>query len=297
MNRHAYLIMAHNNFEQLAMLCRLLDDERNDLYIMIDSKVPEPPTLNSLSDKGFTSGVYFTDRVDVRWGGYSQIKAELTLLETALKNNVDYEYFHLLSGVDLPLKTNDQICNFFDQNKGKEFLHFCESEFSKGKSVTERASLYHFFQEGAGRSKSGFWYFLEKLSLKFQRIIGINRLKDTSVYCGANWFSITSEFAKYILSNRDWIYKTFSNGFCVDELFLQTLIMNSPFRENLYRSIEDNDCHGNMRYIDWKRGNPYNWRLEDFDELIESDYLFARKFDISTDKEICEKISDYLILK
>ncbi len=43
MKKHAYLIMAHNNFDQLAMLCRLLNDERNDLYVMIDSKVINPP--------------------------------------------------------------------------------------------------------------------------------------------------------------------------------------------------------------------------------------------------------------
>ncbi len=215
-------------------------------------------------------------------------------METALKSGVDYEYYHLLSGVDLPLKTNDQICEFFDRNKGKEFLHFCEGEFSKGNSVTERASLHHLFQEKAGRNKNGFWYLLEKVSLKIQRTIGINRLKGTSVYCGANWFSITNAFAKYVLSKSDWIYKTFNNGFCVDELFLQTLIMNSAFKDNLYHPAEDNDCHGNMRFVDWKRGDPYTWKAENFDELINSDFLFARKFDINTDREICEKIYNYL---
>lgn len=29
--RHAYLIMAHNNFSQLKILLSLLDDERNDI--------------------------------------------------------------------------------------------------------------------------------------------------------------------------------------------------------------------------------------------------------------------------
>lgn len=32
MRKHAYLIMAHNNFEQLKFLLGLLDDERNDIF-------------------------------------------------------------------------------------------------------------------------------------------------------------------------------------------------------------------------------------------------------------------------
>lgn len=31
--KHAYLIMAHNNFELLRVLVKLLDDKRNDIYI------------------------------------------------------------------------------------------------------------------------------------------------------------------------------------------------------------------------------------------------------------------------
>ena len=38
MKKHAYLIMAHNEFEILKILLHLLDDERNDIYLHIDSK-------------------------------------------------------------------------------------------------------------------------------------------------------------------------------------------------------------------------------------------------------------------
>lgn len=39
--KHAYLIMAHNNFYILEKLLRLLDDSRNDIYVHIDKKVSE----------------------------------------------------------------------------------------------------------------------------------------------------------------------------------------------------------------------------------------------------------------
>jgi len=36
--KHAYMIIAHTNFEQLQTLLDLLDDERNDIYLHIDKK-------------------------------------------------------------------------------------------------------------------------------------------------------------------------------------------------------------------------------------------------------------------
>ena len=37
-NKHAYLIMAHNNFSLLSLLLQLIDDVRNDIYIYILTK-------------------------------------------------------------------------------------------------------------------------------------------------------------------------------------------------------------------------------------------------------------------
>lgn len=38
MSRHAYLIMAHNQFDFLEMLLRDLDFEDNDVYLHVDKK-------------------------------------------------------------------------------------------------------------------------------------------------------------------------------------------------------------------------------------------------------------------
>ena len=42
---HAYLIIAHNEFEVLQKLVGALDDPRNDIYIHFDKKVSELPHL------------------------------------------------------------------------------------------------------------------------------------------------------------------------------------------------------------------------------------------------------------
>lgn len=65
-----------------------------------------------------------------------------------------------------------------------------------------------------------------------------------------------------------------------DELFLQTVIWNSPYRNTLYREDWDDDYRSCLRYIDWNRGRPYIFLISDKKELDSVDgFLFARKFD------------------
>lgn len=97
-----------------------------------------------------------------------------------------------------------------------------------------------------------------------------------------------------VVSKEQDILKCYKDTYCCDEVFLQTLVYNSSYKNNLYSYIID-DYHANMRDIDWKRGRPYTWRNTDFDELMASDYLFARKFDEQIDDQIVHKI--YMRLK
>ena len=96
MNKHAYLIIAHNEFEILKLLVNALDDARNDIYIHFDAKCKDLPNLECNE-----SGLYILqDRIDVRWGDYSQIETEILLFEYAHniqdKTGVNYLYYHLI---------------------------------------------------------------------------------------------------------------------------------------------------------------------------------------------------------
>ena len=62
MNKHAYLIMAHNEFHILEKLILLLDDSRNDIYIHIDSKVKNF-NFKYYEQLVKESNIYFIERV------------------------------------------------------------------------------------------------------------------------------------------------------------------------------------------------------------------------------------------
>ena len=288
---HAYMIIAHNQFELLEKLILSLDDERNDIYIHIDAKVKDFD-FDFFSELTKHSAVSFTDkRFSIRWGGFDMVRAEYALLEKALSNGTKYEYIHLLSGIDLPIKSNDEIHSFFTKNNGREFLHFT----SKCLNDTEfdRIRAYHF---APGR-RNVINRIITKLESKTARAFGINRIKNLDVQKGSQWFSITGEFAKYVLDNKNFVFKQFKYTFIPDEFFVQTLLINSPFKDKLFKNELDNDHFACARLIDWKRGNPYVWTMEDYDEIMSSPCMFARKFDYENQPEIVDKILSDIILE
>lgn len=295
MEKHAYLIAAHSQFELLKKLIVLLDDERNDIYIHVDQKVKDftPEEFEGLTEK---SNIFFTKRTSVTWGGYSQINCELILLKSAVKRK--YAYYHLISGVDLPLMTQNEIHTFFSEHPGVEIVGFENPEIKP--SYLSRFQQYHFFQDKVGRTRSPLYY-SEAVSLRLQEKLGVNRTRKfirkyhvNTFQKGTNWFSITHDLAEYVLSKEKEIHDMFQNTFCCDEIFLQTIVANSPFKDKLfYKGF--GSYLSTMRYVDWTRGSPYTFQLKDYDELMASKCFFARKFDLNVDRDIVEKI--YLDIK
>lgn len=293
MTKHAYLIMAHSNFDFLNKELQLLDDERNDIYIHIDKKAGE------IDKKAILQGiekskVTFILRKKINWAGYSGIQCELELLKEATKVE-KYAYYHLLSGADLPIKNKKDILKFFDEHQGQEFISFDQPV--PRESDINRAKRYYFFQEIYGRNRKNpimiLLFGIDKFSVKLQNMLNVNRFrKENSIKLqkGPNWFSITHEFASYVLKKEKWIKRTFSYSRSGDEVFLQTLVNNSQYKEKLYQNGFTQKTNACLRKIDWGRGKPYTWRVEDYHELMESECLFARKFDLKIDKEIVDKI-------
>lgn len=287
--------MAYNQFYILEKLLQLIDDERNDIFIHIDKKVKDF-NFNYFRNLVKKSNIFYINRYDIRWADISQTIGILSLLKESRKNG-PYRYYHLLSGTDLPLKTQNEIHKFFNNNN-KEYIHFCT--FENRINNMYKYNVYWFFTKYLrGGIKSKCLKALNKLSRCLQRmILHIDRCKKDKldIKVGANWFSITDELASYLLDNNEWILYRYKNTMCSDESFIQTLAYNSSmFRKRLSRNGKEDDNYlACMRYIDWKRGNPYVWTMSDFKELMQSEYLFARKFDIDKDKIIVDKIYDTL---
>lgn len=290
----AYLIIAHKCDETLKSLIKQIDSPVSDIFIHMDKKnvFYKEENIKIICKE---SNIYFTPRTNVTWGGgYSQINAELLLLDLAVKKG-SYDHLHLISGEDLLLKDPYSINKFFIKNKNMEFVSFDRYEISN--ENIKRFKYYHILREYIGTKKGitiNLYKIINRLYLIIQQILGIDRReKDICYQKGCNWISITNAFAEYVLTKKEWIEKNFKYTLACDEVFIQTLLINSPFNNNIYKS-HNNKIPSNLRYIDWERGKPYIWRDRDYVELINSKCLFARKFNCEIDEKIILKINKFV---
>lgn len=287
--KHAILIIAYNNWEQLEKLIKAVDHENNDIYIHIDRKSKD------FSEKDFVnickySQLNFYQENKVYWGGYSQVETEMLLFKKASEKS--YDYYHLISGMDLPLMSMEAMHKFIEERNGMEFINYDNNKLINDPEISRRTRLYHFLQNYRRRFKfkplNNLFTFLERVLLVIQIVFRVNRVKnlDWEIRYGSQWVSITDSLVKVLLENETKIKKVFSYTNCADELFIQTIAYNCGFKDNIYSS--------NCRFIDWERGsngNPYTFRIEDFELLTsQKECIFARKFDERTDNEIISRI-------
>ena len=304
--KHAYLVIAHEQFGQLEKLLKTLDHPGNDIFLHIDKTATlTPQAKTALEQACVHSPLYFVERQSVHWGGYSQVLTEVTLLEAAVSHGT-YGYYHLLSGVDLPLQTQSYIHAFFEENNGYEFLTFSGEDICERVRPADRIRYWHPFMDHPLPSP-----FFNKLLmkgqgalLKLQKLFRVDRLKgkNITVGYGSNWFSITHDLATYVVSQKEQIRRTYRSSLCADEVFLHTLVVNSPFNDKVYirEGVHDlpTDKQGNRRYINWWDGSPYTWREKDIPQLLEAKeqgYLFSRKFSEKTDEAVVNYLYHMII--
>jgi len=278
-----YCIICHKNSNILRTSIDVLSKGNNNIYLHVDKKAD----IKEFEE--YKDIVHFTpDRIDVTWASFSQIECMLLLLKQAVKMNNDY--ICLLSGDCLPLKSNDEIKKFFVNNNGNEFIGI---QKDCNKKELENNIKYEHKGLCFKRKKS----VLESIAFKIQ-----NRLKPLKVskgykllpklYKGSNWFCISYELCNYILNyleENNWYKDAFKMSFCADEVFFQTIIMNSKYKDKIYKNnMENDDNHMALRYIDWKSGPQYPKILDETDfknikKVENSDCIFARKFNKNID--------------
>lgn len=291
MARHAYLITAYDDFYVLNRLIEsLVIDERNDVYVHVDKK------STSFDEADFVSRwrglpVQLIPRRRVYWGDFSHVKSILQLLKCALKAG-DVAYLHLLSGSDLPIKSQRHIHEFFKRNSGKEFVAFNRLGSFQEDWIRFAHPLNRLIRDDNRVIRRGVRV-LRKVALRVQERLGVDRRRRIpgEVKYGSDWFSITADLATLLVAREGDISRWFRHAFIPSEFFLQTVIWNAGMADRVF-DIGD-PYHSSMRLIDFSRGSgssPHTWTMADAYELKSADRLFARKFDSRVDAEIVDEI-------
>lgn len=276
--KHAYLIIAHNEFEIIQHLVYALDDVRNDIYIHFDRKLKDIPVLTCIHAQLHV----MQDRVDIRWGHVSQIKVEYALFAEAYRNFPAYAYFHVISGVHLPLFSQDYIHDFFRVKKGKQLIPKMETSSFQSDLKMNRYNLFMAYFSHRNKFISRIAQIGWRLTQSLQRHLQIRRYNRSDYQYGSNWVSLTSDAVAYLLSIRSQVLKKYKYTLCGDEFFVPTELSAS----GLDFRIEYNDY---LLKHAVGTANAKVYRMADYEEVARSGCLFARKFS-ATDMDLVNKI-------
>ena len=263
-----------------------MDYELNDIFLHVDrnSNLSKEDKID-IASVVKKANIRYLKSHKVAWGGDSLMRIEISLLKEATKTI--HRYYHLLSGSDLPLKPQTFIHRVLANDEHDYIALETNTVANKTKNFQDRYRYYYMLQNRIGRYNKSLQK-LQNRDLILQKKFNIDRTKKVKFEYvkGSQWFSITHKTAEYILSQYNEYKKYFLCSYVPDESFVQTIIKNSPIAINV---VDDN-----LRLIDWQRGKPYTFLKEDYNELINSDKLFARKFDEKVDNSIIDIIYEYI---
>jgi hypothetical protein len=282
-----FLILVHKNARQVAGLIDcLLRYPHSEVLVHVDLKSPE--VYAELYEKyGESHRVkLIAKRYKVFWGSYGQVMATHALMAEAASIPGTF-YGVLLSGQDMPIKPVKDFAAFLERSQGRQFLvnfRLPDNQWQDG--GMNRLGYYHVDIEGHSWLSNR----INAVIRRLQDIAGLKRRVSQPLYGGSNWFNLSSDavryFCDYIGKNPKYL-RQFRHSRCADEIFVQSVIMNSPIRE----SVVPDD----LRMIDWGSGPefPRVWRLEDLERLLGAeDKFFARKFEPVTDAAIIKALHE-----
>jgi hypothetical protein len=275
--RTAYVISAYKNPAHLSRLVhRLHTGSETRFAIHVDSKT-DTSTYGAMRDGlDDLGGVTFLSRHACHWGGFGHVRASLKGIREILRQGWDPDYVILLSGQDYPIKPNEYVRDFLERGAGRSFfLHFPLPTDNWTSGGLDRFRRWHWRYRGA------------HVSLPLRRALpGALRPWGGSAYWIMSRTALRTA-AAFVENNPSYV-RFFRHVDIPDELFFQTILLNSP--------EADRCVDFRLHHTEWSRSPaPAILTTEDYPQLVTSACLFARKFDESVDAEILTLIDEKLL--
>ncbi|MBN1312803.1 MAG: hypothetical protein JXB30_15420 [Anaerolineae bacterium] len=296
--RIVYFIMAHKNPDQVIRLINRLDDEDVHFFIHVDLKANDVYRSVHSAFKEHAN-CYFVRRIRAAWATFDLVRIPLICIDALCKSSLAYDFAIKLSGQDYPLTNNAVIKQTLAAYAEKQLLRHAPLPIEAWKGGGWRRIRRYYFTFG----RRLVVYPPFKIESRFEAVVAriISLFLDENrevphgyqIYGGEAWWCLTPACVEYVNTfvktpeGRDLIrFFRFSRNSA--ELFMPTVVMNSPFKGT---TIDKN-----LHYIDWstRQRNPRILDRTDFDYLIASGQLFARKFDTSVDSEILDMLDEHI---
>ena len=276
--RIAYIISAYKLPQQLVRLVQRLDAAGTRFFIHVDQKTSREIFAEMSGPLARRPNVVFLARHRCGWGDFGHVAASLKGLQALVDGMVPFDCAVLLTGQDYPIKSNAHIHEFLAKGAGRSYLEHFPLPHPEwpGHGGLDRIRHWHLFPFG------------RHVELSASRALP----KGWVPFGGSSYWCLSRECVEYVVQfvrRNPGIVRYFRRTWVPDELFFQTLLLNSPLKDRL--------VNDNLRYIQWTGGTPSPeiLSLAAYESLARSDKLFARKFDGSAAPGILERIDGNLL--
>jgi hypothetical protein len=274
-----YLIRAHHAPSLLERLVRRLADDDARAFIHVNRTTEASVYDEMVARLADVESVRWVPRVVCRYGGFSLVEATLAGIEAIVAEGGAPGHTLLLSGQDYPLRSRSEI----------------EARLA---AVGDSSYLHHYaLPADEWRAEGGGLDRIERIHLervryrtRLLRVPLVRRKLPDGYrpYGGSAFWALSAPALEYVhrfVRENPSFVKFFRHTLIADELFFQTMLVNSPLRESL--------VNDELHYVDWRAGTmqPATLGADDLDRALGSGKLFARKFDPAA-SEILDRLDE-----
>ncbi|MGH3134037.1 MAG: beta-1,6-N-acetylglucosaminyltransferase [Gaiellaceae bacterium] len=261
MTRIAYIVSAYHLPGQLERLLRRLAAPDVRFAVHVDRKTRRA-VYEEMVERTRDLEVAFLPRHVSHWGGFGHVRATLKGIDHLVRERVPFDYAVLLTGQDYPLRSPHAIAAVLGGASGRSFMNHW-------------ALPYPPWGDRGGLDRIQDWHLITyrrlhlAVPLRRRLPLGLTPYGGGAYWCLSR--PVVDHVHGFVHANPGYV-RFFEHVLIPDELFFQTIVMNSPLRDSV-----END---NLRYLDWSREpGPAVLVRDDVPALVASHKLFARKFD------------------
>lgn len=306
MKKVCYLILAHDNMQQVSRIIDRLSTPNSCFALHIDKKCHEP-TPDFTANKN----VAFCDkRLSVRWGDISLNDAIVELCRTGL-NQFDARHYVLISGADYPAKSSTYIESFLNGHPTVDYI-VCEPlpspvlpwleggrrrlsayalQLGKQRIATIEPRRLNF--ENLRQIAKTVLYNPAEVTHALRLLMFADKRSSPMPLCGGDtWWILTGSTLRAMIrfiDNNPELYNFMTDVANPDEVYLQSVA----------RAVSPSTIVSRrMRHISWSRkGNSPRWltmrNCNEISGAIENpDKIFIRKIKSA---DVCDFIDTMLL--
>jgi hypothetical protein len=275
--RIAYIVSAYQLPGQLERLLRRLAAPDVHFAVHVDRKTRRA-VYQEMVARTRDLDVVFLRRHVSHWGGFGHVRTTLKGIDHFVtERGVAFDYAVLLTGQDYPLRSPAAIAGVLGGASGRSFMNHWPLPYAPwgARGGMDRIEDWHLVTYGR-----------RHLALPLHRRLPL----ALAPYGGGAYWCLARAVIDYVHAfvhaNPDYV-RFFGHVLIPDELFFQTIIMNSELRGSI-----END---NLRFLDWSRDpRPAVLVQKDLPALLSSHKLFARKFDERIDSSILDLLDAHI---